>query len=82
MTSADGEARARTLFWVLLAVATALRMLLAAFVPLSGDEAYYWDWVYQASATRALLMLKTKKRSMNITLLSIMDSWQYKKDIF
>jgi 4-amino-4-deoxy-L-arabinose transferase-like glycosyltransferase len=43
MTIADGEARARTWFWALLAVATALRVLLAIFVPLSGDEAYYWD---------------------------------------
>jgi 4-amino-4-deoxy-L-arabinose transferase-like glycosyltransferase len=39
-------------FWILLAVATAIRMALAAVIPISGDEAYYWDcskhldWTY------------------------------------
>jgi len=42
----------RRRFWILLAVATAVRMILASIIPISGDEAYYWDcamhpdWTY------------------------------------
>ena len=43
MEEATREASSRRTFWLVLSVATALRMLLAAVVPLSGDEAYYWD---------------------------------------
>ncbi len=37
-------ARLRRHFLALLLVATALRLLVAAFAPLSPDEAYYWVW--------------------------------------
>jgi 4-amino-4-deoxy-L-arabinose transferase-like glycosyltransferase len=46
----DGLWRRR--YWILLAVATAARMILASIIPISGDEAYYWDcskhpdWTY------------------------------------
>src|SRR6185295_10579187 len=43
MEEATRDASSRRTFWLVLSVATALRMLLAAVVPLSGDEAYYWD---------------------------------------
>ena len=43
MEETTREASSRRTFWLVLSVATALRMLLAAVVPLSGDEAYYWD---------------------------------------
>ena len=52
MEETTREARSRRTFWIVLAVATAFRILLAAVVPLSGDEAYYWscsrhvDWSY------------------------------------
>jgi 4-amino-4-deoxy-L-arabinose transferase-like glycosyltransferase len=51
MTDA-GDAHARNRFWAVLLLATAVRLLLAALAPLSGDEAYYWDcsrhpdWAY------------------------------------
>lgn len=35
--------RLKTALWLLLAV-TALRLAVAAFVPLAPDEAYYWVW--------------------------------------
>jgi len=52
MNSIPVDARERRLFYAMLAAFTLLRMAVAAFVPLSGDEAYYWscsrfvDWSY------------------------------------
>ena len=34
----------RRLVWIVLLAATALRLLIAAHVPLVDDEAYYWAW--------------------------------------
>lgn len=39
----DSATLRRQAIWITLA-ATALRLLLAAFLPLVADEAYYWDW--------------------------------------
>jgi len=33
-----------SLFWSLLAVTTAIRLLYALKLPLTGDEAYFWEW--------------------------------------
>ena len=32
------------LFWMLLAATTAIRLLYALKLPLTGDEAYFWEW--------------------------------------
>ncbi len=32
------------LFWIFLALTTILRAGYAAFLPLTGDEAYFWEW--------------------------------------
>ncbi|OAG72784.1 hypothetical protein A0J51_02234 [Gluconobacter japonicus] len=36
--------RKREMFWAFLAVLTAVRLTLAAILPLTPDEAYYWVW--------------------------------------
>jgi hypothetical protein len=36
--------RWRLAFWLLLAVVTLLRVWFAGTLPLSGDEAYHWEW--------------------------------------
>jgi len=40
----DARTRARRAAWVLLSFATAVRLVVAAFVPLAPDESYYWEW--------------------------------------
>jgi 4-amino-4-deoxy-L-arabinose transferase-like glycosyltransferase len=51
-TTESDSVYARNRFWAVLLLATAVRLLLAAVAPLSGDEAYYWDcsrhldWAY------------------------------------
>lgn len=52
MTSPNDSRHERRLFYAVLAAFTLFRMVAAALVPLSGDEAYYWscsrnlDWSY------------------------------------
>lgn len=36
--------RLATLFWSLLALVTVLRLIYAHSLPLTGDEAYFWEW--------------------------------------
>jgi 4-amino-4-deoxy-L-arabinose transferase-like glycosyltransferase len=43
MEDTHGESSSRRAFWVVLSIATVARVVLASVVPLSGDEAYYWD---------------------------------------
>nr|WP_231875096.1 glycosyltransferase family 39 protein [Gluconobacter thailandicus] len=38
------KVRTREMFWAFLAVLTAIRLTLAAILPLTPDEAYYWVW--------------------------------------
>ena len=45
MTDTDASAkRLRVLFFVVLGAAVLFRMWFAATIPLSGDEAYHWEW--------------------------------------
>ena len=41
---AGGRFSLTLLFWFLLAVTTALRLVYALKFPLTGDEAYFWEW--------------------------------------
>jgi 4-amino-4-deoxy-L-arabinose transferase-like glycosyltransferase len=54
MTDASPTAPAAGRHWIralqLLAAGTALRLLMAALVPLTSDEAYYWEWSRALSA--------------------------------
>ena len=43
----DRTRRDRRVWWGLLAVASALHLAIALLTPVSGDEAYYWDWSRQ-----------------------------------
>jgi len=40
----SARSRYMTAVWVIVAVATLVRCVIAARLPLSGDEAYYWEW--------------------------------------
>ena len=39
-----GSTASSRLFWGTMAIALAVRMVWAAYAPLSNDESYYWDW--------------------------------------
>lgn len=38
------QSRCVTIAWIVVAVTALLRLAVAAKLPLSGDEAYYWEW--------------------------------------
>jgi 4-amino-4-deoxy-L-arabinose transferase-like glycosyltransferase len=40
----DAGTRARHAAWMVLGLATAVRFVVAALVPLTPDESYYWEW--------------------------------------
>ena len=44
LPSVSGRSRISVIFWTILCVTTLIRLVYALKLPLTGDEAYFWEW--------------------------------------